>query len=152
MDTSTEREISPLRRREDENGETALRPRNFVEYVGQMKVRERVEVAVRAARMRGEPLDHVLLSGPPGLGKTTLASIIAEELGVTLHTTSGPAIDKKGDLAGLLTQLEAGDVLFIDEIHRLKPRSRRTSIPRWRTSTSTWSWARGLARTACGSP
>jgi Holliday junction DNA helicase RuvB len=119
MDPSTEREISPLRRREDENGETALRPRNFVEYVGQMKVRERVEVAVRAARMRGEPLDHVLLSGPPGLGKTTLANIIAEELGVTLHTTSGPAIDKKGDLAGLLTQLEAGDVLFIDEIHRL---------------------------------
>jgi len=99
--------------------DAALRPLHFDDYTGQARVVERLRVAVRAAGRRGEPLDHVLLSGPPGLGKTTLAAIIANELGVALHTTSGPAIDKKGDLAGVLTGLETGDVLFIDEIHRL---------------------------------
>lgn len=99
--------------------EPALRPRSFDDYVGQNAVKERLRIAVRAARMRGEPLDHVLLSGPPGLGKTTMAAILASELGVTMHTTSGPAVEKKGDLAGILTSIEEGDVLFIDEIHRL---------------------------------
>lgn len=99
--------------------EAALRPTRFDDYTGQTRVKDRLQVAVRAASMRGQALDHVLLSGPPGLGKTTLAAIIAGELGVNLHTTSGPAIDKKGDLAGIMTGLEEGDVLFIDEIHRL---------------------------------
>jgi holliday junction DNA helicase RuvB len=112
------REVSPLKQLDD-NAEASLRPVSFGEYIGQAKVRGRIEVAVKAARIRGEALDHVLLSGPPGLGKTTLAYIIAREMGVHVHTTSGPAIEKKGDLAGLLTQLEPGDVLFIDEIHRL---------------------------------
>ncbi|MFT4703200.1 MAG: Holliday junction DNA helicase RuvB [Bradymonadia bacterium] len=99
--------------------EPALRPKTFSDYAGQDELKERLRVAVRAAKMRGEPLDHVLLSGPPGLGKTTLAAIIANELGVQMHSTSGPAVEKKGDLAGILTSLETGDVLFIDEIHRL---------------------------------
>ncbi len=99
--------------------EPALRPKTLDEYVGQASVKERLRVSVRAAVKRGEPLDHVLLSGPPGLGKTTLAAILAAELGVAMHTTSGPAVEKKGDLAGILTSIEEGDVLFIDEIHRL---------------------------------
>lgn len=99
--------------------EPALRPTTFDDYVGQRATKERLRVAVRAAKLRGESLDHVLLSGPPGLGKTTMAAILAEEMGVTLQTTSGPAIEKKGDLAGILTSIEEGDVLFIDEIHRL---------------------------------
>jgi Holliday junction DNA helicase RuvB len=101
--------------------EASLRPRTFVEYVGQTEVVEKLKVYVKAAKSRGEALDHCLFSGPPGLGKTSLAHIIASELGVGLHVTSGPAIERKGDLAGLLTNLEARDVLFIDEIHRLNP-------------------------------
>jgi Holliday junction DNA helicase RuvB len=101
--------------------EASLRPRTFQEYVGQTDVVEKLKVYVQAAKARGEALDHCLFSGPPGLGKTSLAHIIAAELGVGLHVTSGPAIERKGDLAGLLTNLEARDVLFIDEIHRLNP-------------------------------
>lgn len=101
--------------------DAALRPLSFGDYTGQDRVKERLRVAVRAARKRGNALDHVLLSGPPGLGKTTLAAIIAHEMGVQLHTTSGPAIEKKGDLAGIMTGLNEGDVLFIDEIHRMTP-------------------------------
>lgn len=104
---------------EDTQQEAALRPDSFDEYAGQAIVKERLQVAVRAARKMGTALDHVLLSGPPGLGKTTLAGIIAKELGYELHVTSGPAIDKKGDLAGIITQLQEHDILFIDEIHRL---------------------------------
>ncbi len=104
---------------EDNQQEAALRPDSFDEYAGQAIVKERLQVAVRAARKMGTTLDHVLLSGPPGLGKTTLAGIIAKELGHELHVTSGPAIDKKGDLAGIITQLQEHDILFIDEIHRL---------------------------------
>jgi Holliday junction DNA helicase RuvB len=101
--------------------EQQLRPGNFSEFEGQNKVLENLKVFVQAAKMRGESLDHVLLHGPPGLGKTTLSSIIANELGVTMKVTSGPVLDKPGDLAGLLTNLEENDVLFIDEIHRLSP-------------------------------
>ncbi|MFR6382119.1 MAG: Holliday junction branch migration DNA helicase RuvB [Odoribacter splanchnicus] len=101
--------------------ERALRPLNFGDFQGQKKIVENLEIFVRAAKMRGESLDHVILHGPPGLGKTTLSAIIANELGVGIKITSGPVLDKPGDLAGLLTNLEENDVLFIDEIHRLSP-------------------------------
>ena len=101
--------------------ENALRPLSFSDFSGQKKVVENLEVFVEAAKYRGEPLDHTLLHGPPGLGKTTLSNIIANELGVGFKITSGPVLDKPGDLAGILTSLEKNDVLFIDEIHRLSP-------------------------------
>lgn len=105
----------------DREFERALRPLNFGDFQGQRKIVENLEIFVKAAKMRGEALDHVILHGPPGLGKTTLSAIIANELGVGIKTTSGPVLDKPGDLAGLLTNLEENDVLFIDEIHRLSP-------------------------------
>ncbi len=97
----------------------SLRPQTLDEYCGQMRVRQNLRVLIEAAKSRHEPLDHVIFSGPPGLGKTTLASVVANEMGTKIHTTSGPAIERTGDLAAILTNLEAGDVLFIDEIHRL---------------------------------
>ena len=100
-------------------GDNPLRPKTFDDYIGQQKVKENLRVYIEAAKLRGEPLDHVLLYGPPGLGKTTLSNIIANELGVNIRITSGPAIEKPGDLAALLTNLNPGDVLFIDEIHRM---------------------------------
>ncbi len=115
------REVSPQSEGGEERLEQSLRPASFEDYVGQQKIVENVRVYAAAARARGEALDHVLLSGPPGLGKTSLAHILARELGVTLHVTSGPALVKKGDLAGLLTALAPRDILFIDEIHRLAP-------------------------------
>lgn len=112
---------SPERLDNDQELDQTLRPLSFVDFHGQKKIVDNLKVFIDAARQRNEPLDHVLLTGPPGLGKTTLAHIIAHEMGAGIKTTSGPVLDKPGDLAGLLTNLHEGDVLFIDEIHRLNP-------------------------------
>lgn len=114
-----ERVIDPEITIEDVDVETTLRPRTMDEYIGQSKVKENLKIFIEAAKQRREPLDHVLLYGPPGLGKTTLSSIIANEMGVNIRITSGPAIERPGDLAAILTNLTENDVLFIDEIHRL---------------------------------
>ncbi|HEX7466193.1 MAG TPA: Holliday junction branch migration DNA helicase RuvB, partial [Usitatibacter sp.] len=118
--TEPERLVTALKRDTDAT-EVSLRPRSLSEFIGQEQARSNLKVFIQAARDRGEPLDHVLFAGPPGLGKTTLAQILAKQLGVGFRSTSGPVIAKAGDLAALLTNLEDRDVLFIDEIHRLNP-------------------------------
>ena len=118
---SDSRIVTTARVDEDAQYEAGLRPRILNDYIGQDRIRENLQVAIAAAKQRQEPLDHVLLHGPPGLGKTTLAYVIANEMGVQVRATSGPAIERPGDLVGIVTNLAAGDVLFIDEIHRMSP-------------------------------
>lgn len=115
----TQRMVDARETPEERVGDVSLRPQTLDDYLGQKRIKDNLSVLIEAARMRREPLDHLLFSGPPGLGKTTLASVVANEMGVHIRTTSGPAIDRAGDLAAILTNLEEGDILFIDEIHRL---------------------------------
>ena len=124
-----DRILTSARVEDDDQYEAGLRPRTLDDYIGQERVREQLHVSITAARQRGEALDHVLLYGPPGLGKTTLAYVIANELGVPIRSTAGPVIEKAGDLAAMLTNLQAREVLFIDEVHRMSPAIEETLYP-----------------------
>ena len=141
----TERLVSgKVREEEDASLDTSLRPRRLAEYVGQEKVKENLRIAMVAAQERGEPLDHVLLYGPPGLGKTTLASIIAAEMGVNIKVTSGPAIERPGDMAAIITGLRPQDTLFIDEIHRLSRVVEEVLYPAMEEYFLSWVMGKGL--------
>src|SRR5487761_9964 len=121
MEQPARRIVTGAAQEEDARIDASVRPKRFADYIGQSRVKENIEIAIQAAHSRGEALDHVLLYGPPGLGKTTLAQIIASELGVTIKTSSGPLLERKGDLTAILTSLEQREVFFLDEIHRLVP-------------------------------
>jgi len=131
--------------------EMTLRPALLDQFVGQLRIKERLDVLISAAKQREDSLEHLLFCGPPGLGKTSLAHIVAKAMGANITTTSGPVIEKAGDLAGLLTTLQKGDVLFIDEIHRLNKNIEEYLYPRWRISGSTSSLTRAPTRAASGS-
>ncbi|MBM3940684.1 MAG: Holliday junction branch migration DNA helicase RuvB [SAR202 cluster bacterium] len=141
----TDRVLSGSAKPDDVRFEGGLRPRTLGEYVGQEKVKDNLRIAMQAAKRRGEPLDHVLLYGPPGLGKTTLAHIIASEMGANIRVTAGPAIERTGDMAAVLTQLAAGDVLFIDEIHRLGKVVEEILYPAMEDFNVSWMLGKGLA-------
>ena len=130
---------------DDSPNESGLRPRLLDDYIGQDRVKENLSIALDAAKGRGEPMDHVLLYGPPGLGKTTLAHIVAAEMGASIRVTAGPAIERAGDMASLLTQLQAGDVLFIDEIHRLPRVVEELLYPALEDFSLTWVMGKGLS-------
>ena len=140
----TERIVSGIVRDEDSSTEGGLRPRTIADYIGQERVKETLTISMDAARQRGEPLDHVLLYGPPGLGKTTLATIIAGEMSAPIRVTAGPAIERPGDMASLLTQLKAGDLLFIDEIHRLSKIVEEILYPAMEDYSLSWVMGKGL--------
>ncbi len=139
-----ERIVSGRARDEDFGAEGGLRPRRLTDYIGQERVKENLTIAMAAARQRGEPLDHVLLYGPPGLGKTTLASIIAAEMGAHIRITAGPAIERPGDMASILTQVKAGDVLFVDEAHRLGKVVEEILYPAMEDYSLSWVMGKGL--------
>ena len=136
--------VSGAPREEDLSLERGLRPHRLAEYIGQDKVKENLRIAMTAAQQRGEPLDHVLLYGPPGLGKTTLGYIIANEMGANIRITSGPAIERTGDMASLLTQLQLGDVLFVDEVHRLSKVVEEILYPALEEFSLSWMVGKGL--------
>ena len=140
------RRIISTRQLSEDETENSLRPKSMADYIGQKKAKENLSIYIQAAKMRGESLDHTLLYGPPGLGKTTLAGIIAAEMGVNIRVTSGPAIEKAGDLAALLTNLSENDILFIDEIHRLDRAVEEILYPAMEDYHSISSSARGLRR------
>jgi Holliday junction DNA helicase RuvB len=144
----TDRIVAGDARDDDISSEGGLRPRRLADYVGQEKVKENLTIGMSAAQQRGEPLDHVLLYGPPGLGKTTLANIIASEMGSNIRVTAGPAIERPGDMASLLTQLKAGDVLFIDEIHRLGKLVEEILYPAMEDFSLSWVMGKGLSAQA----
>ena len=140
----TERVISGESTQEDNALDISLRPRSLADFVGQDKVKDNLSIAMQASKMRGEPLDHVIIYGPPGLGKTTLAHIIAQEMGVTIKVTSGPAIERAGDMAAILTSVGQGDVLFIDEIHRLSRVVEEVLYPAMEDFFLSWVVGKGL--------
>jgi holliday junction DNA helicase RuvB len=131
MTDPNERDVSP-NKRSDDQPDHALRPRLLSDLLGQERVKENLSILINAAKQRGEALDHVLFYGPPGLGKTTLAHVIANEMGVNIKVTAGPVIERAGDLAAILTNLRAGDILFIDEVHRLGRTVEEGWAARWK--------------------